>query len=113
MPRCPTGNAVRHGDKWYARIAVGPKTRKAVHLEVCGPDDEDKARERATLMAKVVARLRKAKRDDFIPAALKKLATLSGAALTTFVKLAEGYADGTYVRGTTTGSETTFGTFAK
>jgi integrase len=95
MPRKATGNAVRHGDRWYARIAVAPKKRPAIHLETCGPEDGQQARERASLMADVIGELRRAGRDDFVPTALKRLATLSGAKLAAFVTLTRGYAAGT------------------
>ena len=98
MGRKATGNVVRHGGKWYARIAIAPGKRPAVHLETIGPDDEAGARVRAALMADVIAELRKAGRDKFIPDALKKPATLSGSKLSAFVKLARGYAAGTEYR---------------
>ncbi len=115
MPRPATGNAVRHGAKWYARVAVGPRKRQAVLLPTCGADDEKGARERATLMAEVVRDLRRAGQDDFIPTALQKIAALSGKRLSAFVTLARGYAAGTELRSTasTAASRTTFRTFAE
>jgi integrase len=114
MPRRATGNAVRYGDKWYARIATAPKKRPAIHLATCGPNDSELARERAALMADLVRELRRAKRDDFVPTTLKKLATLSGTRLTSFVKLARGYAAGTEVLlARAPAAETTFRSFAE
>ena len=97
MGRKATGNAVRYGDKWYARIRVAPGKRPATHLEGFGPDDEEQAEERASLMADVIGELRRAGREDFVPTALKRMASLSGAKLTAFVKLARGYAAGTEI----------------
>jgi integrase len=114
MPRVATGNAVKHGDKWFARVTVGPKQRKAVALPTCGPEDEDEARRRAGIMADLVAELRRQHREDFIPTTLEKVATLSGARLDGFVKLARGYAAGVESKATGTGADsTTFRKFAE
>jgi integrase len=107
MPRKATGNAVRYGDKWYARVATAPKKRPAIHLPTCGPDDEEQARRRATLMADVVRELRKARRDDFIAKACKNIATLAEPKLSQFVTLARGYAVGSeHLLKSTTGAAT-------
>ncbi len=115
MPRPATGNAVRHGDKWYARTLVAPKKRRAVHIETCGPTDGEQARERASLMAEVVGELRRAGRDDFVETALKQLASLSGARLVAFVKIVRGYAAGTEILASASvpADRTTFREFAE
>lgn len=115
MARRATGNAVKYGGKWYARVATSttPRRRPAVHLETCGPDDEAQANERASLMASVVRELRRANRDDFVPTALKKLATLTEPDLSRFVTLARGYAAGGEQLARSAASANTFRAFAE
>jgi len=112
MPRPATGNAVKHGDNWFARVAIAPKRRKAVLLPMC--HDEESAQARARLLAEVVGELRKAKKADMIPQVLEKLPKLEGAKLNAFVKVIRGYASGAEIKATgTDGDRTTFQTLAE
>ncbi len=112
MPRAATGNAVKHGDNWFARVAIGPKQRKAVLLPTC--HDEESAHARARLLADLVSELRKAKKADMIPQILEKIPKLESAKLNAFVKVIRGYAAGTEIKATgTEGDRVTFQSLAE
>jgi integrase len=111
MPRPATGNVIRHGDKLFVRVAVGAKKRQAVLLPHCTTEEE--ARERARIMAELVALLRRNGRTEFIPTVLDRVAKEQGERLTAFVKLARGYAAGEEIKSSARRSGMTFQDFAE
>src|SRR4051812_21976673 len=104
MPRRATGNVIRHGDKLFARVAIGPRKRKAILLPNCKTEAD--ARERSTIMAELVGELRRTGRVEFIPTVLKRVATEQGERLAAFIKLARGYAAGVEVTSARSGGQT-------
>jgi hypothetical protein len=104
MPRRATGDVIQHGEKLFARVAIGPRKRKAVLLPHCKTEAD--ARERSAIMAELVAELRRTGRVEFIPTVLERVATEQGERLAAFIKLAKGYAAGVEVSSARSATQT-------
>jgi integrase len=90
-----TGQVIRRGEAWFARVRTGkgPGERPAIKLPTCTTEKQAEARK--DLMVALIAKLRTAGRGDFIPTALDKAATLPDERLAALGKLVDGLCAGT------------------
>lgn len=81
MPRFATGSVRWRNGRAYARVTLGPKDRPEILLTTCKSGDEDKARERARILAEIARQLREADLVRLARQLLERAATSDGKAL--------------------------------
>ncbi len=81
MPTPLTGSARCRSGTWYARVTYDRGRRIEITLTTCREGDEQKANERAALLAELAVKLRKAGHADAAPGLLERAGARDGRAL--------------------------------